>query len=233
MLPCRLASGPLLRGRSQYFRLRAAQRGAIYVYGDATVPQAVEPRIDEVFLLEQLVPVGEIEGGRDDRRHTVVALVDEAEEGIGLLRLHVEIVDLVDDKRLQAAQTLEQPRGRAVRKGGIKLIEEILSIIEAAAVAVETGLAQNADGNSGLARAGLPREHDVISAVWEVEPGQRLDLPLVEARLLIEGKGCKRPIPGQPRLFEPVGKAALALRARLCTQQTMDELRCRCSLPFG
>src|SRR5215510_5432327 len=164
MLPCHLASGPLLRRRSRCFRLRAAQRGTIYVYGDATVPQAVEQRIDEVFLLEQLVPVGQIQGRRDDGRHAIVALVDEAEEGIGLLRLHVEIVDLVDDKRLKAAQTFEQPRCRAVGKRGIKLIEEVLSIIEAAAVAVETGLAQNANGNSGLARAGLPREHDVISA---------------------------------------------------------------------
>jgi hypothetical protein len=40
------------------------------------MPQTVEQRIDEVFLLEQLVPVGEIERRRNDGRDAVVALVD-------------------------------------------------------------------------------------------------------------------------------------------------------------
>ena len=103
----RLASWPLLPARS-CVRLRAAQRGAIDVDADTAVPQTVEQRIDEVFLVEQLVPVGEIERRRDDGRDAIVALVDEPEEGIGLPRLHVEIVDLVDDRRLQPAQPLEQ-----------------------------------------------------------------------------------------------------------------------------
>jgi hypothetical protein len=39
-----------------------------------------------------------LERGRDDGRDTVVALFDEAEEGIGLLRLHNEIVDPVNGR---------------------------------------------------------------------------------------------------------------------------------------
>src|SRR5262249_12272139 len=110
-------------------------------------------------------------------------------KGIGLFRLDVEVVELVDDQRLQAAQPLEQPRGRAVGKGGVKLIEQILSIIEAAAVAVEAGFAQNADGNARLAGPRFPAEHNVVGPAQEVEPGQRLDLPLVDAGLRIEREG--------------------------------------------
>jgi hypothetical protein len=51
----------LLPERSRCVHLRAAQRWAIDVDGDAAVPQTVEQRIDEVFLLEQFVPVGQIE----------------------------------------------------------------------------------------------------------------------------------------------------------------------------
>src|SRR5262249_37085451 len=155
----------------------------------AAMPQAVEKGIDEVLRLEQLVPVVELERSRDDGRHSIVALVDEPEEGIGLLRLDVEIVDLVDDQRLQPAQPLEQPGSRAVGKRGVKLIEEVLGIIEAAAVAVEAGFAQNADGNASLAGPRLPRENDVVGPAQEVEPGQRLDLPPVDAGLRIEGEG--------------------------------------------
>jgi hypothetical protein len=37
-----------------------------------------------------------------------------------------------------------------------KLVEQVLLIIEAAAVAVEAGFAQNANGKSSLASPGLP-----------------------------------------------------------------------------
>src|SRR5262249_32372047 len=148
-------------------------------------------------------PLVELERGRDDGRHSVVALVNEPEEGIGLPWLHVEIIDLVDNERLQAAQPLAQPRGRTVGKGGAELIEQVLRIIEAAAVAVEARFAQNADRNSTLAGPSLARENDVVSSAQEVEPGQRLDLPPVDAGLCIKGKGFERPIPGQARLLDP------------------------------
>src|SRR5262245_59032428 len=51
--------------------------------------------------------------------------------------------------------------------------------------------------------------------------------------LRIEGEGRERPIPRQPRVLEPIGKAAFALRGSLRAQQTMDELRARRRLPLG
>jgi hypothetical protein len=111
---------------------------------DAAVPQAVEQRVDEMLLLEQLVPVLELQRRGDDRRHAVVAPVDQPEEGIGLLGLHREIVDLVDHQRLQAAQALEQPCGRAVGERRIELVQQLLRIVKAAAIAVEAGLPQDA-----------------------------------------------------------------------------------------
>src|SRR5215475_4058342 len=205
LLPHR-TSRALLAGRS-CLRLGSAQGGAIDVDADAAVPQAVEEGIDEMLLPKQLVPVVELERRRDDGRDAIVALVDEPEERVGLLRLDVEIVDLVDDQRLQPAQPLEQPGSRAVGERGVKLIEEVLGIIEAAAVAIEAGFAQDADGNSRLAGPGFPREHDIVCPAQEVEPGQGLDLPPVDAGLRIEGEGFERPVPGQPRLLEPIGKA--------------------------
>ena len=58
--------------------------------------EAVEERVDERFLLEQLVPLGQVEIGSDDGGCAIVTLVHEAEEGVGLLRLEAQISDLVD-----------------------------------------------------------------------------------------------------------------------------------------
>jgi hypothetical protein len=41
--------------------LGVAQRGTVDIDADAAVPQAVEQRIDEVLLLEELVPVVKFE----------------------------------------------------------------------------------------------------------------------------------------------------------------------------
>src|SRR6266566_8979214 len=120
------ARRPARRGGARR-RIRASQRRTVDADGDAVMLQAVEERIDQGLFLEQLVPLGQIEIGGDDGGDAVVALVHEAEEGVGLLRLEGEIADLVDDQGLQLAQALEQPCG----------VEQRLGIVEAAAVAVE------------------------------------------------------------------------------------------------
>src|SRR5215510_9552976 len=59
LLPHR-TSGALLAGRS-CLRLGSAQGGAIDVDANAAVAQTIEQRINEVLLLKQLVPVGQLE----------------------------------------------------------------------------------------------------------------------------------------------------------------------------
>ena len=99
-------------------------------------------------FLEHLVPLEQIEIVGDGGGDAVVALVHEAEEG--------EIADLVDEQRLHLSQTFEQPRGAMIGERGIEIIEQRLGIVEAAAVAVEPGFAQQPDGYSGLAVPGCP-----------------------------------------------------------------------------
>src|SRR5262245_35268996 len=131
------------------------------------MPQTVEQRIDQVLVAEQLVPLIEIKRRRDDGRDAVVTLVDETEEGVGLFRLDRQIVDLVDDEGLTAAQTLQQAASGAVGEGCVEVVEQILRIVEAAAVAIEAGFAQNADGYCRLACPGLAGEHDVVGTAQE------------------------------------------------------------------
>jgi len=58
--------------------------------------QAIEQRIDQGFLVEQRVPVWEIEVGGDDRRDAAVALIHQPEEGVCLLRLDRQIAELIN-----------------------------------------------------------------------------------------------------------------------------------------
>jgi len=91
--------------------------------------QAVEERIDQRLLLKQLVPVGQVEIRRDDRRQTqAVALVHQAEERIHLLRFQVEVAEFVDGDQRQAAQLIEQPDRRAVGERGIQLVEQTCAL---------------------------------------------------------------------------------------------------------
>jgi hypothetical protein len=61
-----------------------------------------------------------------------------------------------------------------------------LSIEEAAAVAVEAGLTQQADRQPGLAGSGLAYEQNVVVPAQEVQPGERLDLRAAHAGLAVE-----------------------------------------------
>jgi hypothetical protein len=53
--------------------------------------QSIEQRIDQRLLVEQLIPVWQIEVSRDDCRDAVVALIHQPEEGVGLFRLERQV----------------------------------------------------------------------------------------------------------------------------------------------
>jgi hypothetical protein len=174
--------------------------------------QAVEQRIDQGFFLEQLVPVGQIEIGRDDGRDAAVTLVHETEEGVGLFRLEGQVAEFVDEQNLQTAQAFEQPRGGAIGERCVEFVEQRLGVVEAAAVTVEAGFAQETKSYSRLAGSGRTDQQDVVGAAQEVQAGEAVDLRLVDARLALEGEGFERPAPRQMRLIEAVGQTALASR---------------------
>jgi hypothetical protein len=131
------------------------------------------------------------------------------------------------------AQALEQPRGGAIGERGIELVEQRLGIVEAAAVAVEAGFAQEPEGDTGFAGAGRTDEQDIFGAAQEVEAGQRVDLRFVDPRLAIEREGVERPPPRQMCLIEAVGQAALAARRRLGGEQPMEHLGGGCGVALG
>ena len=87
---------------------------------------------------------------------TRASIVHQPEEGVCLFRLDRQIAQLVDQQGLHAAWLAEQPGGRAIGQRGVEFIEQDLSIIEAAAVAIEAGLAQQPDPSPVLPVPGLP-----------------------------------------------------------------------------
>ena len=70
------------------------------------------------------------------------------------------------------------PQQRPHDQRGIEFVEQCLGIVEAAAVAVEAGFAQEPEGNSGLAGAGRPDEQDIVGTTYEVEAGKGVDRAL-------------------------------------------------------
>ena len=70
--------------------------------------QAIEQCIDQRLLVEQLIPVWQIEVCSDDRRDAVVALVHQPEEGVGLFRLERQVAQLVNDQRSHPAHLGQQ-----------------------------------------------------------------------------------------------------------------------------
>ena len=58
--------------------------------------QAVEQRVDEGLALELFIPLRVVEIGRDDGADAVIALIEEVEEGVGLLGVDAEIAEFVD-----------------------------------------------------------------------------------------------------------------------------------------
>jgi hypothetical protein len=58
--------------------------------------QPIEQCVDERLLVEQIIPVRQIEVCSDDCRDAVVALIHQPEEGVGLFWLERQVAELVD-----------------------------------------------------------------------------------------------------------------------------------------
>jgi len=140
--------------------------------------------------------------------------------------LHVSTdVTLINDQRTHAAHLGQQPRGGAVGQRGVQLVEQHLRVIEAAAVTVETRLAQQSHGQSGFARTRFADEQDVVGPAQEVQPCEGLDLRFGDPWLTVEREGLERPAPRQMRLSEAIGEAAFLTERGFLTEQSIQQLR--------
>src|SRR4029077_18581315 len=121
-----------------------------------------------------------LEIGGDDGRHSVVAQVDEPEEGVDLFGIEVDVAQLVDDHGLYFRQLGQQALRGVVGQGRVEFVEQILGVVEAPAITAEASLTQQAQGDSGLAGAGVADQQDVLVAAQEVEAGEAVDLCLAD-----------------------------------------------------
>src|SRR5208282_1481835 len=226
-----LGSGGALRGRGR--RVRAAERGPVDADGDAMVLQPIDQGVDQRLLVEQIVPLGQVEVGGDDGGGAVVALIHQTEEGVGLLGLEGQVAEFVNEERTITAHLLEKFSGRPIGQGGVKLVQEGLGVIKTAAMAVQTGLPQQTHGQAGFAGSRLAYEQDVLVAPQEVQAGQGLDLGLRHPRLAVIGEGVQGPAPRKMRLPEAIGETALLTVGGLLAEKPMENLRRGDSLLFG
>jgi hypothetical protein len=171
--------------------------------------ETVKQGIDERLALEEVVPLGVVEVSGDEGGLATIAIVHEFEKGIDLFGLQGQISQFVNDQDVIATETPKELGGGAVGQGGIEGVEEVLGMVETASVAVEQGLAQQANGQSRLAGAGRADEDDILCALHEVEAGQAEDVGLAEFRTSLKGKGLKSLVPREFGLSQAVGQAAL------------------------
>lgn len=141
----------------------------------------IEQRIDESFLLKEFIPVRPLEIRRDDGRQSLgVALIHQAEEGVDVFWLEIEVAEFIDGNELNPAQILDQLNDGTGGEGSIQFVEQILSVIEAGAITVQTSFADEADGDPGIAGALRSDEEQVLAAAQKVQAGQGEDLRLVD-----------------------------------------------------
>jgi hypothetical protein len=79
----------------------------------------------------------------------------------------------------------------------------------------------------------LPVRTMLLARLRKSSPASVLICPLLRLGCSSKGKVSSVQSHGQPRLLEPIRKAALALRGSFRTQQTKDELRRRRGLTLG
>ncbi len=93
------------------------------------------------------------------------------------------------------AQAIEHLGGGAIGQGGIEFIDEILCLVEAPPMAVNQRLAQQSEGQAGLAGTRGSDENNILSPADEVQAGKAFDLTGADRGLLVKGKGIDTPVP--------------------------------------
>ena len=160
---------------------------------------------------------------RDDGGTAGVALLHELEKDVGLLRLDVQVAQLVDDQQRICGQFVDELARGAVRQGGVHLVEQVLRLDEQPPVAILEGLEQDPRGEAGLAHPGPADEHDVLGLGDELQFGEGADLALVDRGLLFVGKGLQAPGLRQAGRADPIGQGRLLAVVPLGPEQPGEE----------
>ena len=129
-----------------------------------------------------------------------------------------QVADLVDDQQprhgVELEPLLEPPLGVRLGERG----DQVGRRGEEHAVAGLDGLEPEADRQVGLAHAGRAEHDDVVAVLDEVTARQRLDLLLVERRLIAEVEGLQRFDEGEARHAGAHGDVLGRLRGDLLGQ---------------
>ena len=88
------------------------ERGSVDADGVTVMAQPGKQRLDHGAVAQELVPFVVLEIGGDNRGTTVVALLHELEEDVGLLGSEVEVSHLVDDEQVKPGEVVERNRSR-------------------------------------------------------------------------------------------------------------------------
>ena len=101
------------------------------------MPQAIEQGIDQRFVLEQAAPLvaGGVDG--DEGGGALVAFIEQREQGVALFRLETEVSQLVDQQDRIPGQAPDQPARRLIGQGCVESVDQILGLVETAAVVMQ------------------------------------------------------------------------------------------------
>jgi hypothetical protein len=110
---------------------------------------------------------------------------------------------------------------------GAETIDQILGVVETAAVAIDQGLAQQADGQSRLGGHGRTDQDQILGPGDEPKVGEGADGRGFYRLLAREGEGLEGPVPGQMGLLQPIGEAALLAMTLLVALKPQQQHRRR------
>src|ERR1019366_8481575 len=202
-----------------------AQRRPVNVHRVAVVPQTALQRFHHRTIAQRVGPLVVHEIGCNAGGMLAVTLLHQLKEDVGLLRFQIQVPKFVDQKDVEAGQTLEQlPRG-PIRQRGIHFVEQILRADELAAIAILQRLQQQAATQPAFAPSGFSDQDDIFRLGDELQLRKNANLFAVHARLAGKRERLQRPALGQIGAPDTPLQRALLPGLKLRAHQARHELR--------
>ena len=186
--------------------------------------KAIEDGGGDDAIAEHLAPGTEALVAGEDHRPAFIAPADELEEQIGAEPIDRQVTDLVDDQQTRCGVDLELLVEPAFGVGLGERSDEVGRGGKQDPVAGLDGLQSQGHGQVRLADAGWS-EHDDVVAVFDVmATGKRLQLLLIDRRLVAEVEGLKRLDEREARHGGSHGDVLAGLGADLFAEQALEEV---------
>ncbi len=117
---------PLLNQWVVLVALWFAERFAFDANGVTAMAQPIEQGFHHLLVAEEVIPLGVVQVGGNDRGAFCVPLVHEFEEGVGLLWFEIQVAHFVNDQNIHSHQPIQEATlERSARL--VRYVEEILS----------------------------------------------------------------------------------------------------------